>query len=139
VIPHELTGAPLPEPAHVDVELDFDVTMLSEVRAIVRVLAARAGLTSERVTGMELAVSEVATNSVTYGGGRGHLRGWSDATGFVCEFRDAGLIDEPLVGCTRPARGQTSGYGLWLAQQLCDRVDIRSGAVGTVVRITSAG
>jgi len=136
-VPHELTGAALPEPARVDVEFDFDLAMLSEVRGIVREHAEGFGLTPESVAGLELAASEIATNSVLYGGGHGHLRCWADESGFVCELRDRGRIEQPLVGRTRPAPGQTSGYGLWLAQQLCDLVEIRSGAIGTVVRISS--
>ena len=130
-------GAPLPEPARVDVELDFDLGMLSEVRGTVRAHAQALGLALDRVAGVELAASEIATNSVTYGGGHGHLRCWADGNRFVCELRDAGLIEQALVGQTRPEPGQTSGYGLWLAQQLCDLVEIRSSAVGTVVRISS--
>jgi anti-sigma regulatory factor (Ser/Thr protein kinase) len=131
-------GPPLPEPTRVDLELDFDLTMLSEVRGMVRAHADRLGLTPERVSGLELAASEIATNSVLYGGGQGHLRCWADGNTFVCELRDAGRIEQPLVGRTRPTPGQTSGDGLWLAQQLCDLVEIRSGAAGTVVRISSA-
>jgi anti-sigma regulatory factor (Ser/Thr protein kinase) len=136
-LPHELSGAPLPEPARVDIEFDFDLSMLSEVRAVVRAHAEGFGLDPDRIAGLELAASEIATNSVTYGGGHGNLRAWTGPTGFVCELRDAGRIDQPLVGRTRPEPGQASGYGLWLAQQLCDLVEIRSSAAGTVVRISS--
>jgi anti-sigma regulatory factor (Ser/Thr protein kinase) len=136
-LPHELLGAPLPEPPVVGVELDFDLARLSEVRAVVRAYAESCGLDPDRVAGFELAASEIATNSISYGGGHGHLRCWrSDSTCF-CELRDAGHIEQPLVGRMRPAPGQTSGYGLWLAQQLCDQVQIRSGARGTVVRLSS--
>ena len=127
----------MPEPATVDVELDFDLTLLSDVRAIVRQHAENSGLAPDRVAGIELAASEIATNSVAYGGGHGHLRCWMDGDRFVCELRDAGRIVQPFVGRTPPTPGQASGYGLWLAQQLCDVVEIRSGADGTVVRISS--
>jgi anti-sigma regulatory factor (Ser/Thr protein kinase) len=129
--------APLPEPEHVDVELDFDLSMLSDVRAVVGLHAAALGLDAERVDGLVLAASEIATNSVIYGGGRGHMRCWSDDTGFVCELRDAGRLEPALAGRIRPEPGQASGYGLWLARQLCDRVQIRSGDEGTVVRLSS--
>lgn len=133
----ELPGVPLPEPPGVDIELDFDISRLSEVRAVVRAYAESCGLDPDRVAGFELAASEIATNSISYGGGHGHLRCWRSGSACVCELRDAGRIEQPLVGRLRPAPGQTSGYGLWLAQQLCDQVQIRSGERGTVVRLTS--
>jgi hypothetical protein len=34
-----------------------------------------------------------------------------------------------------PADGQPYGRGLWIANQLCDLVQIRSSAAGTVVRM----
>jgi anti-sigma regulatory factor (Ser/Thr protein kinase) len=131
----ELLDAPLPEPPRVDLELTFDLATLPDVRAVVGLYAAASGLETDRIVGLVLAASEVATNSVAYGGGRGSLRGWSDESGLVCELRDTGRIDQPLVGRFRPPHGRASGYGLWVAQQLCDLVQIRSGPLGTVVRL----
>jgi anti-sigma regulatory factor (Ser/Thr protein kinase) len=82
-----------------------------------------------------LAANEIATNSVRYGGGRGVLRIWDEDDALVCEIRDAGLIDLPLAGRERPQPGQTSGFGLWLANHLCDLVQVRSDPAGTVVRL----
>lgn len=136
--PDELSGTPLPEPSGVDIEFDFDLSRLSEVRAVVRTYAESCGLDPDRVAGFELAASEIATNSISYGGGHGHLRCWRSESACVCELQDGGRFELPLGRRLRPAPGETSGYGLWLAQQLCDQVQIRSGARGTVVRITSA-
>jgi hypothetical protein len=48
--------------------------------------------------------------------------------------RDAGHITEPLIGRSRSGSGPDSG--LWLVNQLCDLVQIRSSAsLGTVVRL----
>jgi serine/threonine-protein kinase RsbW len=133
----ELSDAPLPEPTGVDIEFDFDLAGLSELRSVVRAYAESYGLDADRVDGFELAASEIATNSISYGGGRGHLRCWRSASACVCELRDAGRFEASRARWSRPAPGQPSGYGLWLAQQLCDRVQIRSGARGTVVRLTT--
>jgi anti-sigma regulatory factor (Ser/Thr protein kinase) len=135
VSPAEIFGASFPEPARVDLELDFDLGALHEVRAVIGLRAAEFGLESDRIVGLVLAASEVATNSVAYGGGRGRLRAWTDDSGLVCEIQDAGRIADPLIGRVRPRRGATSGYGLWVARQLCDLVQIRSGPHGTVVRL----
>ena len=48
---------------------------------------------------------------------------------------DDGVIADPLVGRQTPSPERAGGRGLWLANQLCDLVQIRSGASGTVVRL----
>ena len=82
-----------------------------------------------------LAVSEIATNSVLYGGARGILRTWIDDGRLVYEISDRGRILEPMIGRVRPTAGQIGGRGLWLANQLADLVQVRSTGRGTVVRL----
>jgi hypothetical protein len=53
----------------------------------------------------------------------------------LIDFEDRGRIEEPLAGRLHPATDQRGGRGLWLANQLCDLVQIRSGAFGTTVRV----
>ena len=53
----------------------------------------------------------------------------------VCEVRDRGRIEEPLVGRRRPEPGARGGHGLWMANQLCDLVQLRSRRSGTSVRL----
>ena len=126
----------LPEPSDEPCRLDFAGEELSQLRRLVLSFAAEAGLPRDRVGDLVLAVHELATNSIRHGGGRGALRLWRDAGSLVCEISDDGRIDAPLVGRTRPAAGgQIGGYGMWLANQLCELVQVRSFASGTVVRI----
>ena len=80
-------------------------------------------------------MNEVATNSLRHAAGAGVLRVWEEPHGLVCEVRDSGSFDVPLAGRERPVPGQLGGYGLWLANQLCDLVQIRSLPAGTVVRL----
>jgi anti-sigma regulatory factor (Ser/Thr protein kinase) len=81
-------------------------------------------------------VTEVASNSIRHGGGQGTLRVWVEDGALVCEFRDAGVISDPMVGRVRPAVNQIGGCGLWFVHQLCDLVEIRSGpGEGTRVRL----
>ena len=80
-------------------------------------------------------MDEVASNSVTHGGGGGTLRVWLEEDTLVCEVRDRGIIDVPLAGRERPEPGQLGGYGLWLANLLCDLVQVRSFPDGSVVRL----
>jgi len=131
----DLLASPLSEPEAVATDVEFDVNRLRVVRADVRDAACAFGLDDDRTAGLVLTVSEVATNSVLYGGGTGRLRTWVDDAGLVCEVRDAGHIREPLAGRVRPEPGRPNGYGLWIAHQLCDLVQVRSGEAGTVVRL----
>ena len=127
---------PLPEPILPLAELSFSLHELRDARALVAVHAAMLGLDRPRLDDLLLAVSEVATNSVRHGGGTGHLRVWRDADALICEVRDAGHITDPLVGRRRPvANVEDGGFGVWLAIQCCDLVQVRSFPEGTVVRL----
>ena len=48
---------------------------------------------------------------------------------------DAGRIADPLAGRQRPTSGQSGGHGLWLCNQICDLVQLRTFATGSVVRL----
>ena len=85
-----------------------------------------------------VAVTEVAGNSLMHGGGAGTLRVWNSATGVICEVRDRGWIRQPLAGRARPTFDQESGRGLWMINQLCDLVQLRSSPAGSVVRLHMA-
>jgi hypothetical protein len=63
------------------------------------------------------------------------LRIWRDDAAVVCEVRDRGRIDELLAGRLRPASVGEGGHGLWMANQLCDLVQLRTRRSGTVVRM----
>jgi anti-sigma regulatory factor (Ser/Thr protein kinase) len=126
---------PLPAPPVEPVTLSFDADSLGVLRRFVADRAARAGLDSSRVEDLLLAVNEVAGNSVRHGGGEGVLEIWQDEKAVLCEVRDGGQIERPLVGRERPVTGQVGGYGLWLANQLCDLVQVRSFPLGSSVRL----
>jgi hypothetical protein len=63
------------------------------------------------------------------------LRSWSRGGSLIFEVIDRGRIDEPLVGRTRPVLGEPGGHGLWLVNQVCELVQVRSSDAGTVVRL----
>jgi anti-sigma regulatory factor (Ser/Thr protein kinase) len=136
--PVDLAGPfdrPVPtRPADAD-HMFFQTGDLRPVRAFVATRAEQAGLDREAVDAMVLAVNEVATNSLRHGGGRGELRAWTDGRSLVFEVSDQGHITSPLVGRLRPAPEARDGAGLWLANQLCDLVQIYSSARGTAVRV----
>jgi anti-sigma regulatory factor (Ser/Thr protein kinase) len=109
--------------------------MLEALRRTVAERAAEAGLGMRRRIDFVVAVNEVASNSLKHGGGRGVMRLWHDARRLVCEVRDRGRIDDPLADRRLPEPDATHGRGLWMANQLCDLVQIRALADGTIVRL----
>jgi anti-sigma regulatory factor (Ser/Thr protein kinase) len=125
----------LPPPAAAPEVLGFGLTELTEVRRRVASAAQRAGMDAVEIADFVTAASELAANSVTHGGGSGTLRLWREEERLLAEVEDRGRIVEPLVGRLRPKIAQEGGRGLWLANRLCDLVQIRSGERGTTVRL----
>jgi anti-sigma regulatory factor (Ser/Thr protein kinase) len=126
---------PLPEPPGLIEQMRFGADDLSALRSYVFNLAIDLGIDRARAEDLVLAVHEIATNSVRHGGGRGTLRAWLDGNAVVCEVRDGGRIEHPMAGRVTPPRDREGGRGLWIANQLCDLVQIRTYAAGSVVRM----
>jgi anti-sigma regulatory factor (Ser/Thr protein kinase) len=114
--------------------LEFGPGTLGPVRRFVADHA-RAVLEPDELSDLLLAVSEVAGNSIVHGGGHGSLQMWTSDRGAVCEICDRGWISEPLAGRLRPSVEGDRGRGLWMVNQLCDLVQIRSGPSGTAIRL----
>jgi anti-sigma regulatory factor (Ser/Thr protein kinase) len=125
----------LPPPARTPEVVSFGLQGLSEVRGRVAAAAERAGMDQLGVADLITATSELAANSIMHGSGSGTLRLWQEDGKLLAEVEDRGRIEEPLVGRLRPGVKQEGGRGLWLANQLCDLVQIRSGTWGTIVRL----
>ena len=107
-------------PAGQTIDIDFD--RVNPVRAGARAVAAMADLSVDRTEDLVLAVAELAWHSIISGGGRGRLRLWATGSGAaLCEVLDASA---------RP-----DGQDLWLVNQLCDLVQVRSEPEGTRIRI----
>jgi anti-sigma regulatory factor (Ser/Thr protein kinase) len=134
VAPSPFDGALAPPAADPD-ELAFKKDTLREVRTFVAGHAERAGLPEGRVAELVLSISELATNSIVHAGGHGTLCVWQEADELLCEVRDTGRLQYPLLGRERPTPAQASGRGLWLVNQLCDLVQMRSQRSGTTVRV----
>jgi anti-sigma regulatory factor (Ser/Thr protein kinase) len=115
--------------------MSFGAGGLRRLRAFVAEQAERAGLDQRSAAAMVLAVGEIAANSVRHGGGHGELRAWVRDRCLVCEVSDEGHITSPLVGRVRPVLDGRGGAGLWVANQLCDLVQIFSSPRGTTVRV----
>ena len=125
---------PLPDPPVEASTISFSAGSLKVLRRWIADLANSAGLSREKGTDFVLAVDEIASNSIRHGGGQGTARAWEEAGAVVCDVFSGGHIRQPLAGRQLPGPGH-SGRGLWLANQLCDLVQIRSSAAGTLVRL----
>lgn len=124
-------GAPPPEASR----LPFAASDLPEIRRAVDQRAAAAGLDPDRRGDLVMAVNEIATNSIKYAGGGGELRVWSSRGRLLCEIHDPGHIEDPLPGRVQPPPAAGGRRGLWLANQLCELVQIRTAGDGTTIRM----
>ena len=116
--------------------LRFDHGGLAALRSWVRIRAGRAFLHGDRVQDLLIAVSEAASNTLTHTDEGGILRGWHDTNVVVCEVSDRGyIVADHLAGRLAPPVDAKRGRGLWLINQLCDLVELRSSAAGTIIRM----
>jgi anti-sigma regulatory factor (Ser/Thr protein kinase) len=129
------SNRPLPPVPPDAVELAFGLEDLFKVRALVFERAMAAGLRGQRVHELVLAVSELATNTVRHGPGSGVVRTWVHADRLLCQVEDPGQILDPLAGRRLPVPQVAGGIGLWVVNQLCELVEVRSDERGTTVRV----
>ncbi|MEU1847609.1 ATP-binding protein [Micromonospora sediminicola] len=118
----------------------FDQAQVTELRHSVTSCAHATGLAGQRLDDFVLAVNELITNAVRHGGGQGRLRLWRRGGDLVCEVADhgQGISERRLRDRDRPAPDTAGGWGLWLARELSDSMEVETGDAGTVVRITAA-
>ena len=130
-----LSGRHLPKPPAPAEHMFADLASIGAARQAVRARASSFGLGEPSVEDFALAVHEVMANSLAYGGGRGEISIWAESDRLICEVYDHGQFNEPLAGRRRPTVNDERGRGLWIANQLCDLVQIRSVPDGSVVRL----
>jgi anti-sigma regulatory factor (Ser/Thr protein kinase) len=126
----------LPEPPVEAMAMPFGARSLPRVRSVVAQRAARSGFSAGAVADYVFSVNEVATNSLRHGGGGGMLRLWNEGDALVSEVTDTGRFrPDPMVGRRRPTADIHAGRGLWLVNQLCDLVQVRTFETAVVVRL----
>jgi anti-sigma regulatory factor (Ser/Thr protein kinase) len=108
-------------------------TDLRPVRQAVARFGDLASLPPDRLADLIIAVGEVAANTLRHTAAGGTLYLWRTSKEVICQVSDAGQIRDPLAGRRRPA-GQ-GGLGLWVVHQVCDLVQLRTGASGTTIRM----
>ena len=133
-------------------DIMFDSDTLHVLRADVQARASRAGFPDPQVEDMVLAIHELAANAVHHGAGAGRLRIWNVAGALHCQVDDgalasadpatpgAGHVDGEAIQTESPSAVDswlaTPGHGLWVVQQVADRLQVTSGAHGTRATVT---
>jgi anti-sigma regulatory factor (Ser/Thr protein kinase) len=92
-------------------------------------------LSAQRRSDLVFAVSEAASNAVKHSDGTCTTRIWRDGDDVVTEVSTHSTITDLMAGCRRPAVDALEGRGLWLINQLCDLVELRSDTSGTTLRM----
>ena len=133
----ELFAAPLPAPGEAVLRGTYGPADVPATRRTVAQYARRIGLPDDKVEVLQLAASELATNTVRHGGGTGTVAMWTTPSAAIVEFHDAGRLTDPLTGRLMPSLDQEGGRGVFLVNQLCDLVQLRSSDEGTTIRITT--
>jgi anti-sigma regulatory factor (Ser/Thr protein kinase) len=126
---------PLAPPPVAVAALPINPSTLMSVRTFVRRQATEHGLAGSRLDDLVLAVNELATNTIRYGGGEGTACLWREGATLYCEVTDGGRLTDPLAGRYPPPVAAEGGRGLWLVNQLCDLAQVRTVPSGTVVRL----
>jgi anti-sigma regulatory factor (Ser/Thr protein kinase) len=126
--------APLPAPPAQASEFRFEAATLGGLRRFIRRYGREGRIDSQAVENLVTGVNELATNSVRHGGGRGTAKLWRERDVLVCEIRDQGTLSAPLLGRIKPPARDLRGRGVWLANEICDLVQIRSVPDGTRTR-----
>ncbi|MBB5871736.1 anti-sigma regulatory factor (Ser/Thr protein kinase) [Allocatelliglobosispora scoriae] len=117
---------------------EFDATGLYALRAAVGAHATQLGMGEEQLGKLLIIATELATNAIRHGGGKGRLRLWREGGALHCEVSDAGpgISDPDQVG-TRPVPlNVDGGRGLWIVRQFADKVAVTNRSPGTTIHAT---
>ncbi|WP_196279128.1 ATP-binding protein [Catellatospora vulcania] len=111
-----------PPPAHTATTRFDTADDLAGIRRIACETATAGGLTPQRAAALEVAVSEIATNTLRYTPDGGTLRVWADDGFVTCEITDRGTY-RPHQSEPTPEVG---GWGLNLAAEISDGLYVHS-------------
>ncbi|GKU37249.1 sensor histidine kinase [Mycobacterium montefiorense] len=92
------------------------------------------GLSQDGIEDLQLVATELATNSLMYTDGACRLAFWRDDDHLVCEARDSGRLDDPLVGRLDPGPTGPASRGLFLVNAISDLVRTHTASTGTTIQ-----
>jgi hypothetical protein len=126
---------PLADPPADAAAFEFD----GDLRRLRRFIADRAathGVTGDRADMLVLAVSEVGAYLKSRWPASAAVRAWEQPGAVVCDFRQPGAsISDPFIGLRPAELVPGDSDGLWLTNQICDWMEIRSGADGCTIQL----
>ncbi len=91
------------------------------------------GLSDSAAADLAAATERLALSSLARGATHGEIRVWTLRHAVICEVADGTVVDDLLAGRRVPYGSEHDG--LWVANQLCDLVQLRSTETGTTVRL----
>ncbi|OBA59419.1 regulator of Sig8 [Mycobacterium sp. 1100029.7] len=92
------------------------------------------GLSQDGIEDLQLVATELATNSLMYTDGACRLAFWRDDDHLVCEARDNGRLEDPLVGRLDPGPAGPASRGLFLVNAISDLVRTHTASTGTTIQ-----
>jgi anti-sigma regulatory factor (Ser/Thr protein kinase) len=92
------------------------------------------GLSQDCIEDLQLVATELASNSLMYTDGACRLAFWRDDEHLVCEARDTGRLDDPLVGRLDPGPSGPTSRGLFLVNAISDLVRTHTTPTGTTIQ-----
>ncbi len=133
VSPHEFAAGTLAEPPSTALELPSEAAALREQ---LETYAVASGMDPDRAGEFVIAVNEIVGNAAIHGSDPVRVRAWTQEGELVCQIADAGPgIGDPLAGWLPPSSPTGGGWGLPIARQLCDALEIFRREAETVVSL----
>ncbi|MGD1173389.1 anti-sigma factor RsbA family regulatory protein [Mycobacterium seoulense] len=107
---------------------------LSPARSFAVDYAGWIGLSQDGIEDLQLVATELASNSLMYTEGACQLAFWRDDDYLVCEARDTGCFEDPLVGRLDPGPCGPASRGLYLVNAISDLVRTHTTTSGTTIQ-----
>jgi anti-sigma regulatory factor (Ser/Thr protein kinase) len=108
---------------------------LNELRRAIAEDPTLGSLSAGRRSDLIFAINEAATNAVRHGNVKCMTRIWHEGGEIVTEVSAASEMADVMAGRHRPPADALEGRGMWLINELCDLVELRSGTAGTTLRM----
>lgn len=107
---------------------------LRPARSFVVDYAGWVGMSPDAIDDLQLVATELASNSLMYTDGACRLAFWRQDEHLVCEARDTGRFDDPLVGRLDPGAAGPASRGLFLVNAISDFVRTHTTSTGTTIQ-----